>query len=320
MEIYQSLSTEMSELETWIQNEFRWEFPFISELMEHISQYRGKRLRPVLTFLAARCFKGVTPDHVPLAGIVEMIHTATLVHDDVIDEADIRRKVPTVNTKWTNEVAVLLGDFLFSHAFHLSLRLSTPRGAEVLSATTNTMVGGELLQVEGRNNLDLTEPYYYDIIGMKTAALTAAASQLGAEYAGATPEQGKAFFDYGYNLGIAFQIVDDYLDLMGDESKVGKSLGTDLQKGKMTLPMIRLVAVASSEDRARIAAMVKSAESGAIDNELRRLLEEYGAVRYAFEKAQSFVDAAVAAVDFLPESNHKDVLRALAGFVLARNH
>jgi octaprenyl-diphosphate synthase len=200
--------------------------PFGS-LIEHLRHYRGKRLRPALLLLTAKACGKVTDAHHTLAAAVEMIHTATLVHDDVLDEAELRRHLPTVNAGWGNKVSILLGDMLFTHAFHLTSTVDR-RACELIGAATNRVCAGELRQVTERGNLELTEADYFAIIDGKTAALTECCGRLGALYAGAAEEIAMRLANYGRNLGLAFQIADDLLDLVGREDTAGKTLGTDL--------------------------------------------------------------------------------------------
>ena len=200
-------------------------------------------------------------DHVVLAAVVEMIHTATLVHDDVLDEASLRRHRETINARSDNEASVLVGDFLFTHAFYLASSLETTFACQTIGRSTNIVCGGELRQIHSRGNFDLSEAEYLAIIDAKTAELCACCCRLGAHYAGATAASRRRLADFGRNLGIAFQIADDMLDLTGDELSMGKSLGTDLEKQKPTLPLIRLLAEASGGQRAEIIDLLSSEQS-----------------------------------------------------------
>lgn len=210
--------------------------PF-APLVSHLKHYRGKRLRPALLLLCAKACGKLSPHHHTLAAAVEMIHTATLVHDDVLDEAEVRRHVSTVNAARGNKVSILLGDMLFTHAFHLTSKVDG-RACGIIGEATNRVCAGELRQVCERGNLDLAEADYFAIIDGKTAALTECCGRLGALYAGATDEVAARLASFGRNLGLAFQIADDVLDLVGDEPTAGKTLGTDLEQQKLTLPLI----------------------------------------------------------------------------------
>src|SRR5436190_4281607 len=198
--------------------------PGVARLMKHLENYRGRRLRPMLLLLTARACGDVCHAHHVLGAVVEMIHTATLVHDDVLDVASTRRHVPTVNALWGNQVSILLGDYLFTHAFHLTSTLGEARACRIIGEATNRVCEGELHQICQRGNLGLTEEEYFDIIDAKTAELTACCCHLGALYAGESEEVVAALTRYGRCLGMAFQIADDVLDLVGQETTTGKSL------------------------------------------------------------------------------------------------
>ncbi|MFO0804783.1 MAG: polyprenyl synthetase family protein [Gemmataceae bacterium] len=213
----------------------KYKSPF-GPLIQHLKHYRGKRLRPALLLLVAKACDGITPAHHTLAAAVEMIHTATLVHDDVLDEADLRRHLPTVNAGWGNKVSILLGDMLFTHAFHLASTVDV-RACNIIGDATNRVCAGELRQITERGNLHLAEADYFAIIEGKTAALTECCCRLGALYAGASEDVAERMANFGRDLGLA-QIADDVLDLVGTESTAGKTLGTDLEQRKLTLPMI----------------------------------------------------------------------------------
>src|SRR5581483_403973 len=214
--------------------------PGIAPLLAHVRNYRGKRLRPALLLLTARACGRVTAAHHTLAAVVEMIHTATLVHDDVLDEAAVRRHLDTVNARWNNQSSILLGDFLFSHAFYLASTVGV-FACRQIGRATNTVCEGELRQVTSQGDLALAERDYLSIIEAKTAELCACCCTLGAHYSRAETGVVKAMGRYGRYLGIAFQIIDDVMDLIGDEGLAGKSLGSDLEQQKLTLPLIRLL-------------------------------------------------------------------------------
>ncbi len=243
-DLFRPIRFELAEAEGIFQHELRSRFPFVQQLVDHCGDYQGKRLRPALLLLSARACGSVTSAHPVLAAVVEMIHTATLVHDDILDESMVRRHAATVNAEWGNETAVLLGDYLFTHAFHLAASLDSTLACRWIGSATNKVCEGEMHQVHQRGNLDLDESSYFSIIEGKTAELTAVSCRLGAHYAGADGATVQALDRYGRNLGIAFQIADDVLDIWGEERLTGKSLGTDLEKQKLTLPVIRLLETA----------------------------------------------------------------------------
>jgi octaprenyl-diphosphate synthase len=314
---YAPIAAELAEAERIFAAELASRYPFVQDLVAHCSDFRGKRLRPALVLLTARTCGGTTSAHPVLAAVVEMIHTATLVHDDVLDESYVRRHAATVNAGWGNETAVLLGDYLFTHAFHLAASLDSTLACRWIGRATNLVCEGEMMQVHHRGDFDLTELEYEEIVRGKTAELTAASCRLGAHYAGATPGVVEALEGYGRDLGVAFQIADDVLDIWGDEHTTGKSLGTDLQKQKPTLPIIRLLATASPATASIVRRLLAEADSSA-RYALRPYLEESGALEYAWSRAEAFAARASAALSVVPESLARKTLRDLAAYVVRR--
>jgi len=291
-------------------------------LVEHVGGFRGKQLRPVLTFLAGMAVRGAThggglgDDVVTVAKVVELLHTATLVHDDVLDSANVRRRIPTVNQMAGVEVAVLLGDYIYAKAFHMAVQLPDPTAARWLAETVRVICQGEITQVLHRFDFAWTEPRYFQVIAEKTASLYAAACRLGGHYARGPEGRLRALEEYGLELGIAFQIVDDCLDLDGDERVVGKSLGTDLAKGKITLPLLYLMQ-RSPEEAERLRAVLGKTEAEG----LRRLRTEFPlehAIAYAMDEAQRRIHKAQASLTSLPPGPARDGLHQIAGFVLSR--
>jgi octaprenyl-diphosphate synthase len=291
----------------------------VQHLVEHCARLRGKRLRPALLLLSAQACGGVNSAHPVLAAVVEMIHTATLVHDDVLDEAVIRRHAATVNAEWGNESAVLMGDYLFTHAFHLAASLDSTLACRWIGRATNLVCEGEMQQIYNRGNLDLDEPTYLSIVRGKTAELTAVSCRLGAHYAGAAEDTVEALASFGRDLGVAFQITDDVLDIWGEERATGKTLGTDLDKQKLTLPLIRLLRTASPETADQVRSLLAEPSSADRRRELRPYLEASGALDYAWDRAQDIAARAAAALDSLPDSTAKNVLMSLALFVVHRS-
>jgi octaprenyl-diphosphate synthase len=292
--------------------------PGVDKLIAHLAPYRGKRLRPALLALTARACGRVEPAHHVLGAVVEMIHTATLVHDDVLDSATVRRHAPTVNAGWGNQASILLGDYLFTHAFHLSSTLDDVQACRLIGEATNRLCEGELHQIVQKGNLDLSEAEYFDIIDAKTAELTACSCRLGALYSGAGEEVVEQMTSYGRSLGIAFQIADDLLDLVGEEQTVGKSLGTDLEQQKLTLPVIHLLAGATTEQRMRLRALLQSS-TPTKRAALARELEGSGALTYARRRAEAFAARAAADLDCLPPSACRSILETLTERVVNRN-
>ena len=293
-------------------------YEFVQELVNHAVSLRGKQLRPSLLFLTAQACGSLTPAHHTLAAVVEMVHTASLIHDDILDESAIRRHGPTVNAAWGNETAVLLGDYLFTHAFHLAASLETTTACRWIGHATNLVCEGEMMQVHHRGNIELDESSYLEIINGKTAELTAVACRLGAHYAGASEARTASMESYGRDLGVAFQIADDVLDLLGDEKTTGKTLGTDLEKQKLTLPVIRLLETGTGEE-------VEQARTWISDGgyrsrlALRDALESTGCLDYAWQKAEEYAESARVRAASLPSSPARDILINLARYVVKRS-
>jgi octaprenyl-diphosphate synthase len=315
--LYAPIATELAAAEELLRRELTSDDPFVDGLVKHAFRLGGKRLRPALVLLAAKAAGQIAHEHVVLAAVVEMIHTATLVHDDVLDEASLRRHRETVNARSDNEASVLVGDFLFTHAFYLASSLETTYACQTIGRATNIVCAGELRQVHSRGNFQLTEAEYLSIIEAKTAELCACCCRLGAHYAGAGRERVDALARYGRNLGIAFQIADDMLDLVGDELAMGKSLGTDLEKQKLTLPLIRLLAESTPAERAEIVELVSS-KNRADRSHLGVWLERSRALADARDMACHYADAARREAAHLPPSPARDVLLALAELVVSR--
>jgi octaprenyl-diphosphate synthase len=292
--------------------------PYVAKLVAHLGHYRGKRLRPILLLLTAKACGKVTPAHHVLAAVVEMIHTATLVHDDVLDAAVVRRHVPTVNAQWDNHSSILLGDYLFTHAFHLTSTIGDARACEIIGEATNRVCEGELQQISERGNLGITEDEYFSIIDGKTAELTSCCCRLGAMYSGASADVIDCLARYGRSLGVAFQIADDLLDLIGEERKTGKSLGTDLDQQKLTLPLIRMLDRASEDLSPRLRQILHSPGNHKRET-LAPYLAQTEALDYARRRAEEFADQARAELDCLPASECKFILAALPSQVVHRS-
>ncbi|MEX2173034.1 MAG: polyprenyl synthetase family protein [Pirellulaceae bacterium] len=328
-DLYSPIAAELAEVERLLKAELRSDYPFVDELVRYGCLLGGKRLRPALLLLSAKASAGrVSQAHLTLATVVEMIHTATLVHDDVLDEAVLRRHLATVNARWDNEASVLLGDFLFSHAFYLASTLDNVLGCRLIGRATNIVCEGELRQKGSRGNFGLSEGEYLEIIEAKTAELTAVSCRLGALFAGATGEVEHQLDGFGRDLGIAFQIADDLLDVQGEEQSTGKSLGTDLEKQKPTLPIIRALELATPADRASILEILtaREGEAGGFEQRaeprshaLAPYLERYDALVYARGRGRAFAQRARQRLEVLAPSQSRDVLAAMTEFVMSRN-
>jgi octaprenyl-diphosphate synthase len=294
------------------------QYAYISMLVRHIEQFKGKRLRPALLHLGARAFGGEAPLACEVAALIEMIHLATLCHDDILDDAETRRSVATVNAKWGNKSAVMTGDILFSRAFEIMGKLDDVRPFKILSRTSRLICEGELLQIDSRFKVDMDEDAYFDLIEKKTAVLFGAASELGALLAGATDSESRLMYSYGRRLGMAFQVVDDCLDLVGIEQTVGKSLGSDLKNGEPTLPMIHLMANTSGARKQELLQMFKPEAGGPTREALKPYLDRAGSVDYALQFARAEIQRARDEIAFLPASAAKTALLEIPEYVLDR--
>jgi octaprenyl-diphosphate synthase len=315
VDLYGPIGADLEEVERLLARSLRNPRPRVAVVVDHVRHYRGKRLRPVLLLLAARACGKVLPAHHTLGAVVEMIHTATLVHDDVLDGARVRRKVATVNSVWGIKTSVLLGDYLFTHAFHLASTIDA-QACRFIGAATDRVCEGELCQVLQAGNLDLTEEEYFDLIDGKTAELTACCCVLGAHYAGAAPEVVEALGRYGRCVGQAFQIADDLLDLSGDEKATGKTLGTDVEQGKLTLPLIHLLRSAPERTAARARQVLTG--DGQRREGLRPLLIESGSLEYARGRALRLTEQARRELACLPPSACRSVLEQVTDRVVCR--
>ena len=322
--IGQWIETELADVENRFAAELLSDLPCVNRLVDHIEQYRGKMLRPRLVLTSALASapgaNTVNDGHRLLATVVEMVHMATLVHDDILDEARLRRRGLTVNQLEGNETAVMLGDYLISHAYHLCSSMGRDSISRAISETTNTVCEGELLQLANRGNWMLDEPTYFEIIRRKTASLCGACCRLSSVLSGVNGETTDCLTEFGEKVGIAFQIVDDLLDLMGREDTVGKTLGRDLDKGKLTLPLIRHLATADPQARRLLLEVLEGPdgpEPSQLD-ELRDAVARGDAVDYARDWARRLVDQAKGALVHLSDTPARVLLARMAEAVLTR--
>lgn len=290
--------------------------PLVSEVGEYIVQSGGKRLRPLVSLLMARACGYTGTAHIDVASIIEMLHTATLLHDDVVDESSLRRGRPTVNAHWGNATAVLVGDYLVSRAFQMIARLQQQAIFDIMSDGTCVIAEGEVLQLINQHDPDTTEARYLEVIYGKTAKMFEAAAECSASLTG---DQWRAVsVTYARHLGAAFQIIDDVLDYTSSAEVMGKNVGDDLAEGKPTLPLIRAMAVASEPE----ADMVRHAiRTGGLEHlsDIIQLVQRCGALEYSQARAQAEAEAAIAAVAKLPDTPHRTALQALARLAVARN-
>jgi octaprenyl-diphosphate synthase len=311
------IGQELAEVDRLFLKELESDLACVNTLVKHVSRFRGKMLRPSLVLLAGKACGELTDAHAVIATVVEMVHMATLVHDDVLDEAELRRKGATINHLRGNEAAVLLGDYLISHSYHLCSSLDSQLASRLIGRTTNQVCEGELLQIDNRNNIDLDEKTYLTIITRKTASLCATCCWLGAKFARATEKQVAQLERYGLSLGIAFQIQDDILDIVGEADVVGKTLGIDVEKGKMTLPVIHFLRTAPREHRTLLRSLLKSKEADKMER-IRNLILPSESIEYAQAKARELIERAQSSLSDLPESDARHVLDMMAEFVIAR--
>jgi octaprenyl-diphosphate synthase len=288
----------------------------ISQLIEYMNAHSGKMLRPGLVLLAGSAIGQITYKHIRVAMIVEMIHNATLLHDDVIDDGQTRRGMPTVNKLWGNESAVILGDFLLSKVFQICSDLE-PEVINIITSAAANVCEGELRQVTQRNNWRLSEPEYIDIITEKSAVFFSSCCGVGALLAQANNSQVQSLECFGLNAGIAFQITDDLLDLIGDESQTGKTAGSDVNKNKLTLAMIHLLRVVDDKDRKKVYEALNQTDEKA-KAKLLKMLKHHGSLEYAHSQAQQFLDKALSALTNLKQSHAKEALIETAKFMANR--
>src|SRR5579859_1091013 len=311
------VAPQMTAVDRLFHEELKSDLACVNTLVRHVSRFRGKMLRPLLVLLTGKATGNLSDAHTVIATVVEMVHMATLVHDDVLDEAELRRKGATINHLRGNEAAVLLGDYLISHSYHLCSSLDSQVASRLIGRTTNQVCEGELLQIDNRNNWDLDEETYLRIITLKTASLCATCCGLGARLAGASEADIRRLETYGLSLGIAFQIQDDILDVIGNTGTVGKTLGIDVEKGKMTLPMIHFLRTAPAEHRALLRSLLEGRDADKAER-VRNLILPSPSIRYARDRARSMVDRARSELTPMPDSDAKRVLDAMAEFVITR--
>ena len=305
---------ELERVETSIREQVRAFDPSVEPYVSYVCNTSGKRIRPALSILAGGATGGVDGNHVKIGVILELIHMATLVHDDIMDGATTRRMVPTANSKWGNGLSVLLGDALFSHALSLATDFDSIDIRRKVGRAAREVCEGEILQTQRRFDLSLTKEDYFRIINMKTGALFAAATGLAGRLSGVSEETEARLYDYGMKLGAAYQIYDDCLDLVGAEEEVGKTLRTDLAKGKLTLPILNLLEAASETQRAKLNKRIIAQEP--LDLPVLVGIAEYaGAIDSAIETALGMLQSCREDLDVLAPSEYTDALAQITGFL-----
>jgi octaprenyl-diphosphate synthase len=313
------VDADMAAVDRLIRERLRSDVVLINQLGEYIVGGGGKRLRPLVVLLTARAAGHRGEGHILLAAIVELIHTATLLHDDVVDESAVRRGRQTANNIWGNEASVLVGDFLYTRAFQMMVELERLAVLEAFAGTTNTIAEGEVLQLLNVHDPDVTEERYRDVIYRKTAALFEAGCRLAAHISDAGERLEQAAAAYGRHIGVAFQLIDDALDYDGDAARIGKNIGDDLAEGKPTLPLIRTLATASETDCAIIREAVEQGGRERLEA-VRRAIASTDAIPYTRRRAEEESRAADLALQAFPDTAYRQALARLARFAVSRDH
>jgi octaprenyl-diphosphate synthase len=315
----QPLVSDMEAVNRVIRQQLHSDVPLVNQIAEYIISAGGKRIRPVLVLLVANAYSYRGTHHHELAAVVEFIHTATLLHDDVVDESSMRRGRQTANALFGNAASVLVGDFLYSRAFQMMVAVNDMRVMQILADATNVIAEGEVLQLLNMHDPDVNEERYLQVIRSKTAKLFEAAAQLGALISGAPEAEIEAAAEYGRSLGTAFQLIDDVLDYSGNATEIGKNVGDDLREGKPTLPLIYLMENGSDEQRALVRACIENGDESHF-NEILEAVTSSGALEYTKQEAEKAASRAAASISALPDSQFKQSLLQLCSFAVDRNH
>jgi octaprenyl-diphosphate synthase len=317
-QIRELVCEDLEMLDATIRHRLSSDVALINQVAEYIIGGGGKRLRPLLVITAARAcgYRGV--HHTDVAAVIEFIHTATLLHDDVVDRSDLRRGKDTANSVFGNEASVLVGDFLYSRAFQMLTEIGEVRVMSVLARATNVIAEGEVLQLMNCHDPDTTEKRYLDVIRRKTAMLFEAGTRVAAILADQGPGIETSLTEYGMRLGVAFQLQDDVMDYSASAEQMGKNMGDDLAEGKPTLPLIHAMTHGTEEERMAIRKAIEEGGLNELDT-VRSAIESTGGLEYTARLATEEADAAIAALDSLPDSTHRDALAALARIAVARS-
>ena len=317
--LFAQLDDDLQRIEEEINKNLQSGVPLIALVTRYIMRSGGKRLRPLLTVLAARLLNYQGDDHYGLSIVFEYLHAATLLHDDVVDHAELRRGRPSANTLWGNAAVVLVGDFLLATSFFLSVTSGNLKILRILSETTTSMAEGEVLQLINSDNLEIREEEYIEVIRRKTAILISAACQIGAILGQADEEQEEAMRSFGLNLGIAFQLRDDFLDYTGSAEEFGKPVGKDLQEGKITLPLIHALQSSNDGDRQRLVELIISDHNyEQIFTEVKKIIQAYQGLDYTDKLAIHYITEAKSALSIFPESPTRQSLLEIAEYVISR--
>ena len=318
-EIRSVVKSDFLAVNQFIVDQLHSEVPLVENIGRYIVKAGGKRMRPVLVLLAARSGNLQSEQHIPMASVIELIHTATLLHDDVVDMSTLRRGRPTVNAEWNNPSSVLVGDFLYSRAFQILVQIGNTAIMEIIADTTNKIAEGEVLQLIARNNPDSSENSYMEVIRSKTAILFQAAAQCGAILGGAGPTTETGLKNFGMHLGIAFQLIDDALDYDGDTTELGKNIGDDLTEGKPTLPLIHAIEHSSN---AQVELIRQSLQAESVSEQMLmdvvQIVRDSGALDYTRKMAQEQAQAAASCLESVPPSEYRDALASMVEFSINR--
>lgn len=320
-EIWERYRPDLLKVEAQIQKSLSSEVPLINQVSQYILNSGGKRIRPLLMILSSKLCSSPGEAHILLAAVVEFIHTATLLHDDVIDEGSLRRGKKTVRTLWGNHASILVGDFLYATAVGQGLSLKNQEVNYGLQRACSQMIEGEVVQHVHNKDLEILESDYLRIIRYKTASLIAATCYLGGIVSGASPKQNESLYQFGQNLGMAFQVADDTLDYTAQTQRLGKTLGADLREGKVTLPLIHLLRNCSEEEKKRVALTFDADESSARPfDEILELMNRHGSIEYAFSVARGYIQKSTGYLESFSPSVHKTAMEVVADYVVSRDH
>lgn len=317
--VIEPVRRELADFEIAFEKLLHSDIPLAEKVVRYIAKHKGKRLRPILVFLSGRLMGELNGKTMSAGIVVELLHTATLVHDDVVDDSDLRRGYATVNNLWTNKISVLVGDLLFSRTLSTILDIKDHDALEIFSKTAKEITEGELLQIERDHDYEMDELVYFDLISKKTASLFGASCELGALTVNASFEERDRMRTFGRNLGVAFQIKDDLLDYIGDEKKLGKPRGNDIRENKVTLPLIFTLKNVSKAEKEKILAILNNGEL--VDDRISQIVElvnHNGGVDYSLAIARQYGEKALNILECYPDSEFKSALQNLVEFTIIR--
>lgn len=313
------ISQDLAQLEQSIDKLLTTKVTFIKEVVQHIVKSGGKRIRPILVILSAKLCGANKDQHIPYAAIIEFIHTATLLHDDVVDNAKTRRGRFTANTIWGNEPSVLVGDFLFTKSFDLMIQIQNAEILKVMAHATTSLAEGEIMELLRTSDINTTEKDYYEVIDNKTAVLLSAACEIGALLGNVDADRRSALREFGHHLGMAFQLKDDLLDYVSTDSTLGKNTGIDFKEGKVTLPLIHALKFATPGERDTIMAALEKRRTGKKDfQKVKSIIERYGGLEYTSHVSKEHIEKAKGFLALFPASPYKDALLELAEYIITR--